>query len=136
MAVSVYLTFDGTCEEAFKTYAALMDGKIVAMMRYEGSPAETMMPPEYRDRALHATLSIGDTLVMGSDRPPGQYTAPAGMNASLSVATAQKAESIFAGLSEGGEVVMPLTETFWAERFGMVTDRFGTPWMINCDKPR
>jgi len=134
MHVNAYLTFNGTCEEAFRFYAEVCKGSVEMMMTHEGSPAEAHTPPEWRSKMLHATLKLGESIVMGSDSPPEHYRAPAGMSVSLSVGTLAEAEQIFAALSEGGSAGMPMGETFFAQRFGMCTDRFGIRWMVVCEK--
>ncbi len=135
MKMNPYLTFDGQCEEAFTFYAKVLDGKIDAMMPFKGTPAEGHVAPEARDKIMHAGLSFDGGVLMGTDAPP-QYRKPMqGMSVSLQFTDPAKAEQVFAALSEGATVTMPLAETFWALRFGALTDRFGTPWMINCEKP-
>jgi len=131
MRVTPYLFFDGRCEEALTLYADLLGGKVEAMMRYDGSPAAEHVPAEMRDKVMHGCLSIGDQMLMASDAPT-EHQQPQGMSVSLHIDEPADAERVFAGLSEGGTVTMPMEETFWAKRFGMVTDRFGTPWMVNC----
>jgi len=135
MQLNPYLNFNGNCEEAFKFYEKTLGGKIVMMMPHEGTPAEAHVPAEWRKKIMHARMMLGDTPLMGSDAPPGNYDAPKGMSVSFSVEKPADADRIFAALSENGTVRMPIQETFWAQRFGMVTDRFGIPWMINCEKP-
>jgi PhnB protein len=133
MKLTPYLNFNGQCEEAFQFYAKCLGGKILFRMTYGESP----MPPEatptgWGGKILHATLAVGDQLLQGSDSP-SEHKAR-GFAISISLADAAEAERIFAALADGGAVGMPIQETFWALRFGMVTDRFGTPWMINCEK--
>lgn len=135
MHVNPYLTFDGNCEEAIKAYAKILDGKIVAMMPHEGTPAEKHAPPEWRKKILHARLVFGDDVLMASDAPPGRFQKMQGVHVSLVTEDPAEAERIFTSLAEGASITMPLQETFWAVKFGMLTDRFGTPWMINCEKP-
>jgi PhnB protein len=135
MKVNPYLFFKGNCEEAFKLYADLLGGKIVAMMPHKGSPAEAHTPKEWQDKIMHARLDSGDQMIMASDAPPGNQSTMGGFSISLDVATPAEAERVFSGLSKGGTVGMPLQETFFAKSFGMLTDRFGTPWMIICAKP-
>ncbi|MFZ1049614.1 MAG: VOC family protein, partial [Candidatus Sulfotelmatobacter sp.] len=86
-------------------------------------------------KILHARLLLGDRALMASDAPPGRYEKPQGFSVSLEIETPKESERVFHALSEKGTVVMPIQETFWAVRFGMLTDRFGIPWMINCSKP-
>ena len=92
-------------------------------------------PPEWQDKIMHARMTIDGQALMGSDAPPNHYKQPQGLSVSLSIKKAKDAERIFQALAEEGQVQMPIQETFWAERFGMVTDRFGIPWMVNCEKP-
>jgi PhnB protein len=134
MQLNPYLFFDGRCEEAFKFYESQLGGSIKAMMRYEGSPAEEHVPGEWRNKIMHATIEIGGEPLMGSDASPQHYHAPKGFSVSLAIDTVKEAERIFDALAEGGQVSMELRQTFWAARFGTVTDRFGIPWMINCEK--
>jgi len=133
MQITTYLLFDGQCEEAFKFYEKCLGGKIESMIPHAGTPAEAQMPPEMRNKILHARLSVGDQVLMGSDCPPGRYDPPKGFSVSLEVKDPAEAERIFNALAENGNVKMPIQKTFWASRFGMAVDRFGTPWMINCE---
>jgi PhnB protein len=134
IATNPYLFFDGNCEEAFNFYAKLFGGKINAMMPHEGTPAESSVPPEWKKKIIHACMSIGETMLMASDAPPAHSQKPQGFSVHVGVDSAAEAERIFSALEQGGKVSMPLQPTFWAERFGMLIDRFGTPWMINCPK--
>ena len=134
MQSNTYLNFNGTCEEAFKFYEKCFGAKIESSMTHEGSPAEANTPPEWRKKILHARLKIGDTIIMASDAPPGHYNKPQGFNVSLGLDRAADAERVFKEMSQGGEVRMPMSSTFFATRFGMVTDRFGIPWMVICEK--
>ncbi len=133
MQANTYLLFDGCCEEAFKFYETLLGGKIETMMTHAGTPAEKNVPPEWRNKIIHTRMAVGGQLLMASDAPPGHYSKPQGFSVNLTVDKIADAERIFSALSQGGTVGMPLQQTFWATRFGMVTDRFNTPWMINCD---
>ncbi len=134
MQLNPYLFFTGQCETAFKFYAQLLGGNIIAMMTHAGTPAENQVPPEWREKIIHARMVIGDQLLMGSDAPPGHFQPPQGFSVSLMVDNAEDAERIFPTLAENGTVKMPLQKTFWAIRFGMLVDRFGIPWMINCEE--
>jgi PhnB protein len=134
MRISPYLTFDGRCEEALKFYEQALGAKIVAKFPYEGSPMAQQIPADWRDKIMHARLALGEQVLMGSDAPPDRYERPQGFSISLDVATAAEAERIFAALSKDGAVRMPIQKTFWAERFGMLVDRFDIPWMVNCEK--
>lgn len=136
MEISPHLLFDGQCEAAFNFYAKCMDGKIEFMAPYEGTPAESMVPPAWRKRVLHASLRIGDTVLMGADCPPDRYAKPQGFSVALQLSEPARAERIFHALAEKGTVKMSIQETFWAARFGMLVDQFGTPWEINCARPK
>ena len=135
MQLNPYLTFDGRCEDAFKFYAKVLGGKIVAMIRHEGTPAETHVPAEWRKKIMHARLIVDGEVLMGSDAPPDRSDgAMKGFSVTLSIDQPAEADRVFAALADKGTVRMPIQETFWARRFGMLTDQFGTPWMINCEK--
>lgn len=136
MQLNPYLTFDGCCEEAFQVYAKVLGGTIGFMMKYGESPMAQQSDPSVRDNVMHARLAVGDKVLMGSDAPKQFRQKMAGISVTVSVDEPAEAERIYQALSEGGEVRMALQETFWARRFGMFTDRFGTPWMINCEKPQ
>jgi PhnB protein len=132
-----YLSFDGQCEAAFKHYEKILGGKILMMVRYADAPAGVDVPqtPETAARIMHARLQVGDSLLMGGDAPPQFASKPQGFCVSVQVDDPAEAERLFRAFGEGGVVQMPLGETFWAHRFGMLSDKFGTPWMVNCEKP-
>jgi PhnB protein len=133
MRVDPYLNFDGDCAEAFRFYHQLLGGEL-EMMTHGESPIAGEVPPEWHSRILHASLRLGDALLMASDVPPDHYQPPQGNYVSLSIEEPGDAERIFHTLAAGGRVTMPFEKTFWAAGgFGMVTDRFGTPWMITCE---
>lgn len=131
--IDTYLNFDGTCKEAFEFYADVLGGEIEDMMPHRGTPAEDMVADEWADKIMHASMKVAGRRLMASDAPPGRYERPQGFSVSLAISGADEAERIFAALAEGGSVTMPIEKTFWATRFGMLVDRFGTPWMINCE---
>ena len=135
MQLNPYLMFDGRCEEAFSFYAKVLGGEIVAMLPHRGTPAADDVPEEWLDKILHARLEVGDQVLMASDAPPAYRQAPQGFSVSLSVDRAEEAERIFGALAEKGTVTMPLEETFFAVRFGMLTDQYDIPWLINCERP-
>lgn len=135
MQLNPYLTFNGQCEAAFKFYEKCLGGKIAAMLPHEGTPAAEHVPPEWRAKIMHARLVVGDQVLMGSDAPPEHYEPMKGFSVTLNIKDPGEAERVFHALAENGTVRMPIQETFWAVRFGMLVDRFGTPWMINCEKP-
>ena len=134
MQLNPYLFFNGQCEAAFKFYEKVLGGKIVVMMPHEGTPAAAQVPPEWLKKIIHARLAVGDKVLMGSDAPPDRYQETKGFSVSIGVDTPAEAERIFHALSENGKVHMPMDKTFFAERFGMLADRFGIPWMIICEK--
>jgi PhnB protein len=135
MQINPYLLFTGQCEEAFKFYEKLLGGKIEVMMTHEGTPAEGGVPAEWQKKILHARMTTPGGVLMGSDAPPGRQAKPQGFSVSVSVDDPAEADRIYNALAEGAAAVtMPIQQTFWAERFGMLTDRFGIPWMINCEK--
>lgn len=129
------LSFDGQCEAAFRFYEGVLHGKISFMLRWGESPMANDAPPEWSEKILHATLVIGTTTLFGSDAIPGSYESPRGFNIDLKLQDPGEAERLFHALAEGGTVHMPLQETFWAHRFGVLIDRFGICWSINCEKP-
>jgi PhnB protein len=129
-----YLIFNGQCEAAFRFYEQCLGAKIVAMMTHAGTPAEAQVPAEWRNQILHARLAVGDAVLMGSDAPPDRYEIPKGFSVSLQVKDPAEAERLFQALAENGTVQMPIQKTFWAARFGMLVDKFGVPWMINCEQ--
>ena len=129
MQTSVYLNFNGECEAALEFYAKTLGGKIEALMRWADMPGADV-PSEMAQRVMHAHLKVGETDVLAADSPPENYSAPQGFNVTLDVDSDDDAERIFAELGGGGKVTMAMTETFFAHRFGMVTDRFGIPWMV------
>lgn len=135
MQLNSYLSFNGDCADAFKFYAETFGGNIEGIMRYGDMPDAGEMPAEAKDHVMHARMSIGDAVLMGADVPPGMDEAkPQGFCVSIHVEDPTEADRIFNTLAENGSVQMPIQETFWAQRFGMMTDKFGTPWMINCEK--
>lgn len=127
--VSPYLFFEGRCDEALAFYQQTLGAQVQMLMRYKESP-EPGCSEMMGDKVMHASFVVGATLMMASDgRCSGQPNFQ-GMSLSLTVPTAADAERIFAALSEGGKVEMPLAETFFSPRFGMVADRFGVSWMV------
>jgi PhnB protein len=134
MQLNPYLVFNGQCEAAFKFYEKSLGGKIEFMMSHADSPMSQQVPAEWRSKIMHARMTVGDAVLMGSDGPPGRYQEPAGFSLSVGVKEPAEAERIFNELAESGKVQMPLQKTFWAVRFGMVVDRFGIPWMVNCEQ--
>lgn len=131
MQSNIYLFFDGECEAAFKFYEQCLGGKIGEMMTYGDAPMSEEIPSEQRDRIIHANLTVGGMVLMGSDTLPDDFNKPQGFAVHLEFDDLVEAERIFQKLAENGTVKMPFQETFWSIGFGMLVDRFGTPWMIN-----
>ncbi len=134
MQLNPYLSFDGQCEAAFKFYERCLSGKITMLETYGNTPMAKEMPPEVHKKIIHARLVAGDKVLMGSDACCGRYEKSQGFHVTIGVDSAVEAERVFKALSENGTITMPLQETFWATRFGMLVDSFGIPWMINCEK--
>jgi PhnB protein len=135
MKLHTYLNYGGNCEEAFRFYEKNLGGKIKAIMRYSEQPDPKNAPPGTENFVLYINMTIGETELMGSDVPPERFQPMRSVYLSLSVNSNEEAEQIYKLLSEGGEVFMPMAETFFALRFGMLRDRFGTSWMILHQKP-
>jgi PhnB protein len=134
MRLHPYLTFNGQCEAAFKFYEQCFGGKIGAMFTHGRTPAAEDVPPEWQNKIMHASLTVGDDVLMGSDAPPGRYEEAKGFCVSLQIKNPTDGERIFNALAENGTVRMPFQKTFWAVGFGVVVDRFGIPWIINCEQ--
>jgi len=135
LQLNPYLSFNGQCEAAFKFYERLLGGKIECIMPYESRPTDYPVPAEWRKKILHASLIVGDHVLMGADAPRDRYQKPQGFSVTLGLRDQAEAERIFSALAEKGTVEMALQETFWAIRFGVLVDRFGIPWAINCERP-
>jgi PhnB protein len=134
MQIQPYLFFNGRCEEAVEFYCRALGAKVEMLMRYKDSPEPPppgMVAPGSENKVMHATLHIGDTTVMASDGDCSGRPGFQGFSLSIAVADHAEADRAFNALAEGGQVQMPLTETFWSPRFGMVADRFGVAWMVN-----
>lgn len=135
MELLPYIIFNGNCEEALNFYAKALKGEVLNLQRFQGSPAEGMSPAN-PDQVLHAHFKADGVFFMASDNGSGP-AAPAGgmVHLSLDFGSAEELDAAFAALSEGANVSMPVQDTFWGARFGMLTDRFGLNWMFNYDKP-
>ncbi|MBB5015930.1 VOC family protein [Rehaibacterium terrae] len=136
MLIQPYLFFNGNCRQAFDFYRDALGAEYETLMRYRDSPEPPppeCAPPGWEDKVMHASLRIGSLRLMGSDDGSGQTARPQGFSLSLSVPDADAADRVFAALADGGSVIMPLGETFWSPRFGMLTDRFGVGWMIGVE---
>ena len=131
--IQPYLFFDGRCEEALEFYRKALNAKVEMMMRNKESPAPPppgMLPAGSENKIMHASLRIGDSVVMASDGHCGGKPSFQGFSLSVTARDEAQAKRYFAALSEGGKVTMPLTKTFFAAAFGMATDRFGVGWMV------
>ena len=134
MQINPYLNFNGQCEAAFKFYERVLGGKITFTMTWGEMPGANQFPPESHKLIMHASLSVGDEVLMGADAPPGRYHQPEGINVSLHFKDVAESERIFNALAENGTVQMPFEKTFWSPGFGMCVDQFGIPWMINSEQ--
>jgi PhnB protein len=135
LKVSPYIAFKGNCGQAIEFYRSALDAEVLFVQKVGESPMSNMGPPE---NIMHCTIKVGESTVMMCDDPrPGGVPAAAG-NISLAIGLndPERAKQLFGNLAEGGSIVMPLEKTYWAEAFGMVTDKFGIRWMVNCDAPK
>ena len=133
MELNAYVSFKGDCEEAFECYEEILGAKRGLIFRYADSPMADVVPGGWETKVMHGSVTIDGQRLEGADVPPERYEAPKGFSLSINVPTAGEAERLFKQLAEEGRVVYPIEKTFWSERFGMVIDRFGVPWMINCE---
>ena len=136
--ISPYLNFNGECENAMNFYQSVLGGEMTVMQKFNQVPAEAKMEMSDEDgnKIMHALLTIDtNSLIMASDRRPKMEDVMFGSNnqISLNIDDREKAQKIFQGLSEGGQVTMPFSEAFWNASFGMLIDKYGNYWMINCD---
>jgi PhnB protein len=127
-----YLIFGGNCEEAMRFYQSVIGGEL-QIMRFSEMPGDAPVSDAVREQVAHACLRAGDVRLMASDNGGQPHDPPGGTQVSLHVDSPEEAERVFAVLSEGGSVTMPIGQTFWARRFGMAKDQFGVPWMVNCE---
>jgi PhnB protein len=134
MQFIAYLNFNGNCRAAFDVYRDVFKGEITMRMTYGDSPMRDQMPADGHDQIMHSRLEADGAILMGADGPPPHDAKDGNTCISIQVRSIEEAERIFHALSAGGEVQMPLHETFWAHRWGSFSDRFGKPWMINCMK--
>jgi PhnB protein len=134
MSVTPYLFFDGRCEEAIEFYKKTLGAEVGMMMRFKDAPDKTMCTPGTENKIMHACLSIGGTAVMASDGRVQNKPKFEGFALSITPKDEADAERVFKALGDGGQVQMPLAETFFAKSFGMVADRFGVGWMIIVEK--
>jgi len=135
MQLTAHLGFNGNCEEAMKFYAETFGGTVVFKMTWKESPMCDQVGADFQDKIMHMAVKVGSSTVMGADAPHGRYQKPQGIMECIAVEQPEDAKRIFNTLAEGGSVEMPFQETFWAKGFGMATDKYGIPWMVNCEKP-
>ena len=131
-APQIYLSFNGQCEAAFRFYEQRLGGVLGKLWPYENSPMATSVAPEWAAKIMHGTVTIGGVNVMGADSPEGEYSRPQGFRIFLEPKDPAESERLFEALSENGTIEMPIQQTFWSLRFGVLTDQFGIPWTINC----
>jgi PhnB protein len=132
MQVNPYLFYNGNCEAALKFYEKVLGARIEETHTYGSGPAQMPGPPDYKDKLMHAKITIDGEVIMASDAPPGHFRQPQGFSVSLQVEDPVDAERRFKALAEGGSINMPFGKTFFSRGFGMCVDQFGQPWMVNC----
>jgi len=133
MKIDTHLHFGGQCQEAFEFYEALLGGSINLMLTYGDSPAAESVPVEFHDKIVHGNFNVSNIEIAGADMLPDLYEQPKGFHLILQLDDESNAEHIFNQLSGNGTVTMPLGKTFWSPCFGILVDRFGIPWEINCE---
>ena len=136
MQLHTYLNYGGNCAEAFAFYERHLGGKITMMMKHGEQPDAQNVPPDWQDKVLHARMNLGGTELLGADIPRDRFKPIRSAYLSLTVDSDQEAERVFKLLSDGGEIYMPMQETFYATRFAMLRDKFGTSWMLLHPKPQ
>jgi PhnB protein len=130
--IAPYLSFDGNCAEAMRFYERVLNGKLKALLTNSQTPVGDQMPPGNEDRIMHARLEAEGIILMGGDTMVGtKHEGMKGLALTVSYENVDEAQRVFDGLAEGGKVTMPWSPTFWAERFGMLTDRYGIHWIVN-----
>lgn len=134
MQTNTYLLFNGNCAAAFKFYEQCLGGKIASLSTYGESPMAKHVPAETHSHVIHARLEWDNLVLMGSDSPPNDFKPPQGFYINLSFGDAAEAERVFNALAANGKIVMAFAQTFFAHRFGMLTDQFSVPWMVGCEK--
>jgi PhnB protein len=138
LGIKPYIAFKGDCEEAINFYKDRLGAEVLFSQTYGESPMADKVGPEFKDKIMHTSIKIGDSVIMACDNVFTEHPTTIGDNISLAIGTEDvaAADTMFDKLAEGGKITMPMQETFWAERFGMLTDKFGINWMFNCDKPQ
>jgi PhnB protein len=137
MKVQAYITFGGRCEEALEFYKKSIGAEVTALMRWKESPDTAMKPPVgFEEKIMHANFQIGETQLMADDGMADKSAEFKGMTLAIEAADDAEAKRVFTALGQGGNVSMPLTKTFWTSSFGMLTDKFGVPWMVSVVAPK
>jgi PhnB protein len=136
MKLHTYLNYGGNCEQAFRFYEQHLGGKITMMMTHGQQPNAKDVPPAWTNAILHARMNIGETELFAADVPPERFQPMRSAYLSLTVNSIEEAERIYNLLSDGGQIFMPMQETFFAFRFAMLRDKFGTSWMILHERPQ
>ena len=135
MQLHTYLNYGGNCEDAFKFYETHLGGRITMLMRHGEQPDATQVPAGWANAVLHARMDLGGTELLGADIPPDRFQPIRSAYLSLTLDSDHEADRVFGLLSDGGQIFMPMQETFYATRFAMLRDRFGTSWMLLHPKP-
>lgn len=130
MTLNIHLNFNGKAAEAFDFYSQTLKRPIEVKMTYEQAPGGSPVPADWSGKIMHVSLSLGSSLLMGCDAPPGRSTPLGGFQVSLEAEDETEVRRLYDALREGGSVQMPLEKTFWSPLFGMCTDKFGVAWMI------
>ena len=135
MKLYAYVNYGGNCRQAFEFYAKHLGGRITMMTTHGENAGTNNIPPDWKNAVLHARIELGDTTVLGADIPPDRFKPMRSAYLSLLVDSDADAERIYKLLTEGGEIFMRMEETFFAHRFAMLRDRFGTSWMLLHERP-
>lgn len=135
MKLYTYLNYGGNCREAFEFYAKQLGGTITTMMTFDQQPDPGNAPPGSEKKVLHARIDLGDTSLLGADVPADRFQPMRSAYLTLIVDSSAEAERLYALLTAGGEIFMPMAETFFAHRFAMLRDSFGTSWMLIHERP-
>jgi PhnB protein len=136
MKLFTYLNYGGNCRQAFEFYEKNLGGRITMLTTHGEQPDASQVPSEWRNAVLHARLEIADTTILGADIPPDRFQPMRSAYLSLMADSVDEAERVYGLLSDGGQIFMPMAETFFARRFAMLRDRFGTSWMILHERPQ
>jgi PhnB protein len=131
-APQIYLAFNGDCEAAFRFYEQRLGATSTRMFPYANSPMAADVPPGWEAKIMHGSITVGGVLVLGADVPPARYERPKGFRIFLEVDDPAETERLFHALAENATIEMPLQQTFWSLRFGVLTDQFGIPWTLSC----